>query len=122
MKPGKTGMGRLLGAAQYSVQGLNAAWKNEAAFRQELYLVLVLTPLAILVANSIVQFLLLVAPLFVLLITELLNSALESAVDRIGPEHHVLSGQSKDMGSAAVFIALLFAICTWALILIENYA
>ena len=121
MKPGKTGLSRLIDASRYSMQGFKAAWKNEAAFRQELVAVVILLPVAFFIAHDITQFLLLTVPLLILLIAELVNSALEAVVDRIGDEPHELSGRAKDMGSATVFIALLLAFICWLLIVMENY-
>ena len=92
-----------------------------AGFRQETALVLVLLPLSVVVARSPVQWLLLVLPLFLMLIVELLNSAIESVVDRFGGEIHELSARAKDMGSAAVFISLVMISITWFTIIIENY-
>lgn len=122
MKPGKTGIGRLVDATGYSIKGVRACWKNEAAFRQEVMLVLVLLPLSVVVAKSIEQWLLLVIPLLVLLVVELLNSAVENVVDRIGHERHELSGQAKDMGSAAVLICLVLTFVSWAGIGWKNFA
>lgn len=113
MKPGKTGIRRLLDATGYSMKGLRSALRHEAAFRQELLLVLVLFPLSFFVAEGHTQWMMLVAPLFLLLIVELLNSAIESVVDRIGDEQHELSGRAKDMGSAAVFICLVLITAFW---------
>jgi diacylglycerol kinase (ATP) len=121
MKPGKTGLSRLIDATGYSMKGFRAAWKNEAAFRQELVAVIILLPAAVFIARTITQFLLLVLPLFILLIAELVNSALEAVVDRIGDEHHELSGRAKDMGSATVFVALALAFTSWLLIVLQNY-
>ena len=121
MKPGKTGLSRLIDASRYSMQGFKAAWKNEAAFRQELVAVAILLPVAFFIARNITQFLLLTVPLLILLIAELVNSALEAVVDRIGDEPHELSGRAKDMGSATVLIALLLAFICWLLIVMENY-
>ena len=121
MKPGKTGLSRLIDASRYSMQGFKAAWKNEAAFRQKLVAVAILLPVAFFIARNITQFLLLTVPLLILLIAELVNSALEAVVDRIGDEPHELSGRAKDMGSATVFIALLLAFICWLLIVMENY-
>jgi diacylglycerol kinase (ATP) len=121
MKPGKTGLSRLIDATGYSMKGFRAAWKNEAAFRQELVAVIILLPAAVFIARTITQFLLLVLPLFILLIAELVNSALEAVVDRIGEEHHELSGRAKDMGSATVFVALALAFISWLLIVLQNY-
>jgi diacylglycerol kinase (ATP) len=122
VKPGKTGLARLIDATGYSIKGIRACWRNEAAFRQEVLLVIVLLPLSLLVAKSIEQWLLLVTPLFLLLIVELLNSAVENVVDRIGQELHKLSGQAKDMGSAAVLICLLLTGTSWVAIAWKNFA
>lgn len=122
MKPGETGLARLIDATGYSIKGIRACWQNEAAFRQEVVLVIVLLPLSFQVAKSIEQWLLLVMPLFLLLIVELLNSAIENVVDRIGQELHKLSGQAKDMGSAAVLICLLLTGTSWVAIAWKNFA
>lgn len=113
MKPGKTGIGRLIDATRYSMKGIRSAWTNEAAFRQEVALVIVLMPLSFFLADGHTQWMLLVFPLFLLLIVELLNSAIESVVDRIGDEKHDLSGRAKDMGSAAVFFCLVLIAGVW---------
>jgi diacylglycerol kinase (ATP) len=113
MKPGKGGIARIIDATGYSLQGLKACYRNEAAFRQEVLLVLLLAPLSFWVADNAVEWILLVGPLFVLLIVELLNSAVEAIVDRIGNERHELSGRAKDMGSAAVLLSLLLIAATW---------
>jgi diacylglycerol kinase (ATP) len=102
-KPGRTGILRILWASKYSMQGISAAWKSEAAFRQELLLTAAMLPLAFWLGQTAVERICLITPLFLVVIVELLNSAIEAIVDRIGPEHHQLSGQAKDMGSAAVF-------------------
>ena len=120
MKPGKTGLRRLLDATGYSLQGIRAYWKSEAAFRQEVALCLVLFPLSFFLAQTVEQWLLLVAPLFLLLMIELLNSAVEYVVDRIGHEHHDLSGRAKDTASAAVFFCLLLIAISWAGIAWNN--
>lgn len=121
MKPGKTGFSRLADATRYSGMGLRACWKHEAAFRQELVLFLVLLPISVLLAENPVQWLLLVMPLLVLLVVELLNSAIETVVDRIGDDFHELSGRAKDMGSAAVFICLVMTGLSWITIGAHNY-
>jgi diacylglycerol kinase (ATP) len=113
MKPGRTGIARLLSATRYSWRGIGAAFRNEAAFRQELLLFVVLFAASFEVAGDPVEWLLLVLPLFVLLIVELLNSAIEAIVDRVGPERHELSGRAKDMGSAAVLFSLLMLAAAW---------
>ena len=121
MKPGKTGIVRILDAAGYSMSGIRAAWKNEAAFRQEVVGGLVMLLLSFFIAANPLQWLLLVFPLFILLIVELINSALESVVDRIGPERHELSGRTKDMGSAAVFFSLVLVAVSWTAIIWHNF-
>lgn len=121
MKPGKTGIERLIDASRYSMKGIAAAWRNEAAFRQEAALVIVLFPLSFFVAANPLQWLLLIIPLPILLITELLNSAIENVVDRIGDEYNELSGRAKDMGSAAVFFALVLTGLSWSLIAGINF-
>ncbi|WP_445402346.1 diacylglycerol kinase [Zobellella sp. An-6] len=119
MKPGKTGLSRIISAGGYSLQGLKSAYRNEAAFRQECWLAAVLLPLAIWWEVGLVARVLLVGSLVLVLVVELLNSAVEAVVDRIGPEHHELAGRAKDMGSAAVLLTLLLAILTWVLVLID---
>ena len=121
MKPGKTGIVRILDAAGYSMSGIGAAWKNEAAFRQEVVGGLVMLLLSFFIAANPLQWLFLVFPLFILLIVELINSALESVVDRIGPEKHELSGRTKDMGSAAVFFSLVLVAVSWTAIIWHNF-
>ena len=121
MKPGKTGLRRLLDALGYSMKGIGAIWRNEAAFRQEVVLVSVLLPLAFFLATDAQQWLLLVAPLVLVLVVELLNSAIETVVDRIGPESHELSGRAKDMGSAAVFFCLVLIALSWGGIAWQNF-
>lgn len=116
-KPGKTGIARILKATQYSWQGLKAAWKYEAAFRQELLLALVGVPLAFWLADNQSELLWLILPLFIIVIAELVNSALEAVVDRVGHEHHELSGRAKDIGSAIVFVSLLLLVTIWSIIL-----
>jgi diacylglycerol kinase (ATP) len=113
MKPGRTGIGRLLDATRYSWRGIRAACANEAAFRQELLLVSVLFAASFAVARNLTDWVMLVLPLFLVLVVELLNSAIENVVDRIGDEKHVLSGRAKDMGSAAVLFSLLMIAASW---------
>jgi diacylglycerol kinase (ATP) len=122
VKPGKTGLSRLFDAFGYSIQGIRACWRNEAAFRQEVLLFAVLFPCSFLVSRSIEQWLLLTTPLFLLLIVELLNTAVENVVDRIGHELHDLSGRAKDMGSAAVLICLVMTGMSWITIGWKNFA
>lgn len=116
-KNGKRGLARLMAAFESSMSGLRAAYGAEEAFRQELLLCAVCAPLALwLGANGIERALLLGSIIFVLIV-ELLNSAVESVVDRIGLERHPLSGRAKDMGSAAVFLSLVNAAVVWLLVL-----
>lgn len=118
MKPGKKGLARIIDAAGYSWQGFTAAWKHEAAFREELMLAVVLVPAAIWLGKTRMEIALMIGSLFIVLIAEILNSAIEAVVDRFGSELHELSGRAKDMGSAAVFLALSNVVITWALILL----
>lgn len=118
-KPGNTGLRRVIRATGYSWAGLRAAAKHEAAFRQELALCVVLIPLALWLGGDGVERALLVGSLLLVLIVELLNSAIEAVVDRIGAEQHELSGRAKDIGSAAVFVALANVVVIWVLVLIN---
>jgi diacylglycerol kinase (ATP) len=114
---GKTGLRRVLNAAGYSWAGLAAAFKHEDAFRQELFLALLLIPLAIYLGETGIERALMVAAVLGVLMVELLNSAVEAAVDRISLDHHLLIKRAKDMGSAAVMLALINVIVTWGLVL-----
>lgn len=120
IKPKNTGFTRILKATRYSLQGLSAAWKHESAFRQELLLGIILLPASFWLANSWVEVAVLMGVCFLVLIVELLNSAIEAVVDRVGHEHHDLAGQAKDMGSAAVMLSLIMAVATWVLIGAHN--
>ena len=121
MKPGKTGLRRLVNATGYSWQGLRASWQHEAAFRQELLLAVVLGATSFWLAQNVLQWLALITPLLLLLIVELLNSAIEAVVDRIGDEHHELAGRAKDMGSAAVLLCLLLVTLVWGTLCYERF-
>jgi diacylglycerol kinase (ATP) len=110
------GIGRIWRATFYSLAGIRAAWENEAAFRQEVLLSLIMVPSAFWLGGSTVERLMLIGTCLVVLITELLNSAVEAAIDRIGDDNHELSARAKDLGSAAVFISLWLAGITWGLI------
>ena len=112
---------RIRKATGYSLQGLKQAWVGEAAFRFEVVLACVLIPLALLLPLSIVERWILIASVVFVLVVELLNSAVEAAIDRIGSERHALSGQAKDMGSAAVFVGLNFLGITWLLVLANHF-
>ena len=115
------GIRRIWNAAFYSIAGIRASWKNEAAFRQELILCIFLLPAALWVGESAVQRALLIGSCLLVLVVELLNSAIEAVVDRIGDDIHKLSGRAKDMGSAAVFITLWLTVICWALVILENF-
>lgn len=113
---GKKGFQRLLNATRYSMKGFAAAYRHEAAFREEVMLAVVLIPAALLLGLSAVETVLLIGSVLLLMLVEILNSGLEAVVDRIGPEIHPLSGRAKDLGSAAVFIAIVILCLTWGLI------
>lgn len=114
---GARGIARIIKATVYSWQGLKAAFNNEAAFRQELLLTAIMAPVGLWLGRTGLERALLVGVLLLILIVELLNTGIESAVDRQGRERHELSGLAKDMGSAAVFMALVNAGVVWALVL-----
>ncbi len=116
-----TDAGRVWRATIYSMSGLRSAIHEEAAFRQELMLFIVLAPLALWLGRNGVERALLFGSLVLVLIVELLNSAIEAVVDRIGKEHHKLSGRAKDMGSAAVYLSLLLVVVIWALVLADRF-
>lgn len=120
-KPGNTGIRRIFRATKFSAQGFRAAWQHEAAFRQELVLVVLMTPLALWLGGSIVEKALLIAVLLLVLIVELFNSAIEAAIDRHGDEHHELSGRAKDMGSAAVFVVLVIVVVVWGAVAWQRF-
>ncbi len=114
-----TGLRRLFLAFRNSCKGFSGAYREEAAFRQELALAVVVIPAGIWLGQSGVERALLIAPMLLILVVELLNSAVETAIDRIGPEHHELSGLAKDIGSAAVLTAFVLLAAVWALILVR---
>ena len=114
-------LGRVWRAAGYSAAGFRAALKNETAFRQELALFVVLAPLGFWLGRDGVERSLLIGSLMLVLLVELLNSAIEAVVNRVGRDLHELSGQAKDLGSAAVFLALFLVVVVWALVLTDGY-
>lgn len=120
-KPGKTGIPRLIDATSYSWHGLIATWRNEAAFRQEVTLAIFLIPLALWLGQSGLERALLIGVTLLVMIVELLNSAVEAVVDRVGPEKHPLSKIAKDTGSAAVSLSLLLWLTTWGCILLPRW-
>ena len=111
------GLKRLWLATGHSLRGLRLSYSSEAAFRQEVWLAVVLLPLAFFLGESAVERAMLTGSVLVLLIVELLNTAIEAVVDRIGLERHALSGFAKDAGSAAVMLTLALVALTWGLIL-----
>ncbi len=115
---GAKGLDRIIKATGYSWSGLKATYKNEAAFRQELALSIVLIPLAFWLGETGIEIALMLACVFLVLLVEVINSAIEAVVDRLGEEQHVLSGRAKDMGSAAVMIALINLVVVWLLLLL----
>ncbi len=117
---GKRGLKRLWNALFYSWAGLQAAYKNEDAFRQEVTLALILIPLAWFVPASAIGKVLLIGSVLLLLIVELLNSAIEATVDRISLENHSLAKRAKDIGSAAVLLTLFNLALVWGMILYEG--
>ena len=112
---------RVWRAAGYSLSGLKAALANEAAFRQEMALFVLLAPLGLWLGRNGVERSLLVGSLILVLVIELLNSAVEAAVNRIGNEPHELSGRAKDIASAAVFLSLLLVALVWVLVLFDRF-
>lgn len=116
----KGGLSRLGGALRYSAQGLGAAFRYEAAFRQELAVVAVLLPLAIWIADDVVEAVLLVGPLFLILIVELLNSAIEAIADSVTLKPHPLIGRAKDFGSAAVMISIVLTALIWLAVIASH--
>ncbi len=111
------GLRRLVNAMRWTVLGFRSTYKHEEAFRQEVWLCLVMIPLGLWLGETGVERALLVGPLLIVLIVELMNSAIESVVDRISTDHHKLSGRAKDQGSAAVFVSLALVATSWVLVL-----
>ena len=113
-----TGIKKLLCACIYSAKGLKACYQSEFAFRLEVWLAIVLIPIGYLLGESEVEKVLLIVPIIIVLIVEMLNSAIEAMIDRISMEHHELSGFAKDVASAAVFLSLIIFLVTWSIILL----
>ena len=114
---GKTGLRRIWNAFGYSMHGLRAAYKHEDAFRQEIRLSIILIPLALWLPATQIGKLMMIASILLVLIVELLNSAIEAAVDRISLENHNLAKRAKDIGSAAVFVSMMNVLLVWGLVL-----
>jgi len=117
----KGGFSRVFKAAGYSINGLYAALRYEAAFRQELLLALILAPAAFWVGETVLQVLLLLSTLLIVLIVELLNSAIEAVADAVTLENNVLIGRAKDLGSAAVLLSLLMTAGIWTALLLNKW-
>lgn len=120
-KPDHRGLNHVFKAFFYSIAGFRAALKYEEAFRLELMAMVVMLPLGLWLGNSGIEKALLVGCLMLVLIVELINSAVEAIVDRVSVEHHALSGRAKDIGSAAVFMSLLNVAVIWGLVLYERF-
>ncbi len=120
-KPDSRGVGHVLQAFGYSMRGLRAAFTYEEAFRLELFALIVMIPAAMLLGQTAVERALLIGSLLLVLVAELINSAIEAVVDRVGVEHHPLSGRAKDIGSAAVFMALVNVAVIWALLFSDRF-
>ena len=119
---GRQGLRRIINAAGYSAQGLREAWKHESAFRQEVWLAVPMVGLSMWLGTNWVERSLLIGSVALVLIVELLNSAIEAAVDRVSLDLHPLAGRAKDMGSAAVLLALLLCGGVWASALWARWA
>ena len=120
-KPGNTGIRRLINASVYSMQGLRYAFRKEAAFRQEIALTAVLAPAAFWLGRTPLEVALLIGVCLILLIVELINSAIEATIDRLGDERHALAGAAKDLGSAAVFVCLCLVALVWASVAWDRF-
>ena len=117
---GLQGLARILKASTYSWQGLRAAWRHEAAFREESFLAMILIPLGLYLGENGSQKAMLIASVLLVLVVEILNSAIEATVDRFGSERHELSGRAKDMASTAVVLAIVLAVAVWVLVLFAD--
>jgi diacylglycerol kinase (ATP) len=115
----KTGIRRIIAATKYSIDGLKLAAKTESAFKQELVVSVFLLPLAIWLGENAIEQSLLIASVVMIMIVELLNTAVEAVVDRVSSDFHELSRQAKDLGSAAVFLSINLAILVWMLLLLN---
>ncbi len=116
----KTGLTHLIHAFKWSLSGIKTTFRDEAAFRQELCLIVVCFPLALWLGRTETEVILMIGSLIIVLIVEFLNTAIEAAIDRIGLEHHVLSKKAKDAGSAAVMFSILNVFFVWGVILIPQ--
>jgi diacylglycerol kinase (ATP) len=122
MEKGKNkGIKRLVNAFYYSMAGFRAAWKNEEAFRQEIMVGIFIVPAGLLIGNTYTQRAILIGAYFIIPLVELLNTAIEATVDRVGTERHELSGRAKDLGSASVFLSICTASIVWILIACDRF-
>ena len=119
---GRTGLKRIFHAALFSMAGIRAAWTHETAFRQEVTLCAVMIPASFWVGQNAAERSLLIGSCLLVLIVELLNSSIEAITDRVGTDHHALSGRAKDLGSAAVLVSLALAGLVWGLIAWQSFA
>lgn len=119
-KPDPAGLKHVIKAMHFSALGLRAAWQYEEAFRLELFALIFMVPAALWLGDSGVEYALLLGSLLLVLIVELLNSAIEVIVDRISIDHHILSGRAKDIGSAAVFMTLILVAVVWAALIVDK--
>ncbi len=117
----KSGLRRIFAAFFYSVDGFKSAWQNEHAFRQELVMVVCGAVIALILPVSAFEKLMMIAVLVLILVVELINSAIEAVVDRVSLERHILSKNAKDFGSAAVLLTVLIALATWAVVLVNRF-
>lgn len=115
------GFQRILNAINYSWLGIKASWRTESAFREEIILGIILFPAAFWLGETLTQTAILIIPLFIVLIVELLNTAIEHVVNRVGLEQHELSGRAKDAASAAVFLSNLLTISVWMLVALDRF-
>jgi diacylglycerol kinase (ATP) len=118
-KPNGVGFLRIKRALFCSIDGIKAAWNNEQAFRQEVFLFILLTPAALVLGTTGLEKSFMISSLLLVLIIEIINTAIEAVVDRISSKHHTLSGLAKDLGSAAVTLALFNCVVVWAFIIIK---
>ncbi len=122
MAPPLRGINRLIKAFGYSIKGLRAGWQHEEAFRQEAMLTAVMLPLAFWVGRGPLDYAVLIGSLFIVLITELLNSGVEALTDRVSEEPHELSGRAKDLAAAAVFLSLVMMAVVWTFVGYARFA
>ncbi len=119
--PNNKGLKRIINAFFFSMQGFAACFRTEEAFRQEVFLAAIMIPLGLWLGDNAVERAVLLAPVILVLVVEILNTAVERAIDRISPEKHELSKEAKDMGSAAVFLSLVFCGFVWAMIILPKF-